>query len=403
MKNIVVSGGWGYGNLGDDAILVATCRLVAEVYPNALITVLTYCLDPQVQQLLPDVRFLESFHSKNDENVSELLYRPVAFKLGIFRKIRAKVRHLGHQRETDIDRLIEKFDGGEADALIRTADLFILGGGGYINQDWLTSVAAHLHELRLARESGVPYILLGPSLGAFTKAAVREQLYECLRNARAVCVRDEFSEADLKKGGIDCVIVPDVALTDFDRADVVKQGGQVAMIVNKTDEHFFDVLASALVDVKGAGHIKGITLLASRLWDGDMRAILDFYACARAHGCPIRIVIPSGLEDLEAEIRKCDIMISENLHGLILAVRNRKSVVAINDYCPGSPNDRKFVAFMSQISSSSSMINGKIGRGDLSSLLLEKFKKIDSDARTLEAFCDSARGRALEFLRTFSS
>ena len=38
---VVLSGGWGYGNLGDDAILVSALKLIRENLPEAAIRVIT--------------------------------------------------------------------------------------------------------------------------------------------------------------------------------------------------------------------------------------------------------------------------------------------------------------------------------------------------------------------------
>ena len=40
--NILLSGGWGYGNLGDDAILEASVRILCNLYPQSKITIMSY-------------------------------------------------------------------------------------------------------------------------------------------------------------------------------------------------------------------------------------------------------------------------------------------------------------------------------------------------------------------------
>ena len=40
--HILISGGWGYRNLGDDAILVSSINLIQNCYPEAQISVLSY-------------------------------------------------------------------------------------------------------------------------------------------------------------------------------------------------------------------------------------------------------------------------------------------------------------------------------------------------------------------------
>ena len=40
--NILISGGWGYGNLGDDAILLSTIKLTRSKFPNAKLHIFSY-------------------------------------------------------------------------------------------------------------------------------------------------------------------------------------------------------------------------------------------------------------------------------------------------------------------------------------------------------------------------
>ena len=60
---ILVSGGWGYGNLGDDALLVATIDLLKEKYPNSEIVIMSYD-DIETQKLyeLSDIKVIPSVH-----------------------------------------------------------------------------------------------------------------------------------------------------------------------------------------------------------------------------------------------------------------------------------------------------------------------------------------------------
>lgn len=41
-KKIILSGGWGYGNLGDDAILLSSYNLIKNRFPNSDIIILSY-------------------------------------------------------------------------------------------------------------------------------------------------------------------------------------------------------------------------------------------------------------------------------------------------------------------------------------------------------------------------
>ena len=66
IKNIILSGGWGYGNLGDDAILLSSVRLLRDKFPNARINILTYCIrdSKKVLKDIGDLYFYESLDRK---------------------------------------------------------------------------------------------------------------------------------------------------------------------------------------------------------------------------------------------------------------------------------------------------------------------------------------------------
>ena len=42
INRILLSGGWGYGNLGDDALLETSVRILRDFYPQSKITIMSY-------------------------------------------------------------------------------------------------------------------------------------------------------------------------------------------------------------------------------------------------------------------------------------------------------------------------------------------------------------------------
>ena len=54
-----MTGGWGYGNLGDDAILVSTLGLLAKVGANQIVA-LTYQSDSSLLEGVTGARFVDS-------------------------------------------------------------------------------------------------------------------------------------------------------------------------------------------------------------------------------------------------------------------------------------------------------------------------------------------------------
>ena len=77
---IVLSGGWGYGNLGDDAILLATLKNIYLVHPNAEICILSTNMHEtyfNIKEQFPNVNVQDSFHTMLFGNVHEVMYKPV--------------------------------------------------------------------------------------------------------------------------------------------------------------------------------------------------------------------------------------------------------------------------------------------------------------------------------------
>ncbi|UVO98885.1 hypothetical protein NXV86_02235 [Bacteroides sp. BFG-257] len=66
---IILSGGWGFGNLGDDAILLASIKILKWKYPLSNIVVLTNNVKETEQILLDqsEIEIEESIFKKNLE------------------------------------------------------------------------------------------------------------------------------------------------------------------------------------------------------------------------------------------------------------------------------------------------------------------------------------------------
>lgn len=65
MKKIILSGGWAYGNLGDEAILMASVKLLHQRFVDYTIVVLLYKKNETVKYLetLDYVQIGQSLHS----------------------------------------------------------------------------------------------------------------------------------------------------------------------------------------------------------------------------------------------------------------------------------------------------------------------------------------------------
>jgi len=155
---IIVSGYYGFGNAGDEAMLSG---IIAGMHDAAS--------DPRFTVL-----------SGDPERTSRT-----------------------HQVES-----IGRFDFGSLRRALRDADLLISGGGNLL-QD-VTSVRSCLYYLAIVRQAlraRVPVILLGQGIGPLRRRWLRALAACYLRRVRGIVVRDSHSALELERWGVDASMV----------------------------------------------------------------------------------------------------------------------------------------------------------------------------------------------------
>ncbi|MBC7541255.1 MAG: polysaccharide pyruvyl transferase CsaB [Candidatus Sericytochromatia bacterium] len=152
-QRILISGYYGYGNLGDEAILAATIAMFRAKAPDIQLTALS--ADPQATEAAHGIQALPRW--------------------GIAPLWRG----------------------------LRQADLFLLGGGGLL-QD-VTSWKSPLYyagQLVAARLAGTPSMLWAQGIGPLQGGAMRQAVGAALGGVRMATVRDAESVADLGRLGM---------------------------------------------------------------------------------------------------------------------------------------------------------------------------------------------------------
>jgi len=395
-KRVTITGGWGYGNLGDDAILTATLGLVSSIQPVEL-TVLTYEPEARLVHSYPEVQFEYSLHRSADRGISDGLFKAIDSPLSFRRWVSCRIADRVNQKlkgrllrssDEDLIRFQSTFD---------RCDLFVVGGGGYLNEGWFSKSDSIFDEVYAALKKGVNFVVAGPTLGKFSDRRLSGKVYGLLSEAKAIWVRDEFSYDDLVKKGIKSEIIADIALSDYSYSEIDRSGFEVAVIVNKINVSFIEMLVSALKEIQGRGQCGRVVVLLSRLWEGDLKAARFMLGVARRAGLHVSVFIPGDVFELEDRIKRCSLMVSENLHGLIIAARNGVSVVSINDYPVGRANHRKFVAFMSQIKSDDFSIDSKCSSETISEVIGARIGSSSQAAVDSLSLCQDVRARGSAF------
>lgn len=188
---IVVSGGWSYGNIGDEAIAAATIHLVNRYFPGQTVVYTSYdpadfqknhgiCAEPSLHRALVDL-------NGNTDALEQLLTLDSARLQGF----------------------AQLLDGDT---------LFLMSGGGYFHEHWSSQFYARLLEIQLAKKAGAKVALIGQSIGPIFTDHGRQLLAQALELCDYLCVRDRSTAALLQQLSLQVAVhqAPDVAMITRD-------------------------------------------------------------------------------------------------------------------------------------------------------------------------------------------
>lgn len=354
---IIISGGWGYGNLGDDAILDSTIRQLQAQFPGCQCVVLTYDLVDSAIHASEGVTLRIGAHGLTDGGGCELFRPSMVQDYSLPRKAWVKAKFAVTETAAWFKYASSESTLRELQGELATADLFVMSGGGYFNEKWMNKTRAQLLELRMATQAGVPTIILGPTIGRF-EGAIRHEIESCFQQARLITVRDEFSFEEATQWSERVSVVPDIALSNWLPTPMVTNG--LGIVFTSAHADFSKRVAQSIRSfIEQSGEDWPVKLFVTRRWKYDLRAAISLQEELQSQGVACDLVMPSNFRSLEKGLAACRMVISENLHGLILAARNLVPVVAVNDYAVGSPNYKKFIAFLAQSNSQDLFFNAR--------------------------------------------
>lgn len=357
---IYLSGGWGYGNRGDNAILMATLNSFRDQLPNAEVNISSYS-----SAELAESQGLESGPSVHRLLSQGSLLRQLYYRARYRLWVRSGKRF---PLPTDLQREFDKIKG---------ADIVVLAGGGYFNDNWTTMERAQYATIRMAHRAGTPVVIYGQTLGPFSDKTINGRLREHLKLVTKVVCRDAQSVSNAKKAG-----VPDSKLKlSADEASLlpmspsemegVEEGVPVVGLMvqyfrpheheggrsptgSLTAESYFPTLVSALSNFAGQRAVR-FRLIPSTIWDevpmSKLATLMD------EQGIDFDMVKnPVASEYVEA-CQNTYFMLSTNMHPVIIAATNNRPSVALSynfklDYYMGSIGLGKFVNRIDDFSAS---------------------------------------------------
>ncbi|MEE0876917.1 MAG: polysaccharide pyruvyl transferase family protein, partial [Fibrobacteraceae bacterium] len=349
---ILLSGGWGYGNLGDDALMRASISLIQKKFPDCTITLLTSDID-EAKRIIPNhtnIEFTHGMHHlmygfdlphffpRESESFLGKLFNVQKIKIKIarrriFKKGEKEAVRFGKRDLSSFPEYREKFDYFRN--LCKNHDLYIMSGGGYLNR-WHHMMISKYVETMIASNSGLPLYIIGQTLGPFTKAT-RCLAEKIVKLSNVALFRDDTSIREFPQYANVCQkSIPDLALVE--EHSFAKKNRIVVIpftgMMKKNKKRFIEELSKISADE--------IVFSVSQLWAGAISEACYLYWFAKSMGLNAVLRYSKDVNDLQTIVGEASLVVSENLHGLILAYRAHTDIVCMN-------NKRKFLTFMDMI------------------------------------------------------
>lgn len=205
-KTILVAGGYGYGNVGDEAQCDATLSLLKERYK-----------DYQIINLTPDINYSKAQHPNFTHNFASrnLLFNQnrtfnyffydnskLAQTLFLLKAILVLLN--AYLVRADLPTVLINARSAKFLYELKEASLFYFCGGGYLTGSTLSRLWDGAVISKLCSIFKTPIVLSGQTIGVWGNKFNESVAKWGFRNVKAITTRDEeFSINDLKRIGLD--------------------------------------------------------------------------------------------------------------------------------------------------------------------------------------------------------
>jgi polysaccharide pyruvyl transferase CsaB len=343
-KKIVISGYYGFGNTGDEAVLAGILATFRILRLDADVTVLS--ADPE----------------------------------------RTKREHPGVQA-------VHRFRLADVKGSLRQADLFISGGGSLL-QDVTSarSTLYYLFILKLAQHYRVPTVIYAQGVGPLNRLIIRKSAAHILNRTRAITVRDADSKDLLESMGVKIpvdVTADPAFLVEPDLDEAADLLDHMGLLDKK-------LIGISLRPWKSNRWLKsaldGISSACSEI--GAVPVVIPMQEetdADWAKGLESAVVI-RGVRDarvIKGIIAECGILVGMRLHSLIFAADVGVPVVPIS-------YDPKVTAFAAAVEQKVGMDVENPNSGDLKTAIIRAWQDHDALSIKLGEHAQSLRKKALE-------
>lgn len=339
---IVLSGGWGYGNLGDEAILRASIKILNKLYVDPQITVLSFNPILSYETLKNDSHNVTVVKSLDCHIGDFEKYRFSAFEINPFRRVCLKLfgyitnsSHYTKQKYKSLNSIQECLNAF-IDKHFKDTDIYLMSGGGYIN-DWTVSLLSKCLEVNIANQYALKRFSIGQTIGAFHSNLHYEIARDLFSKIEYTVFRDSESIIDGKNMGINVYenVIPDLALYE---KHICEKKKNICIIPFNND--FISNMENIKLSVQRIllETDYTITIVTTQNWAYVKKIAQKLYESIK-YGDRVSFITPTTLAELENIIYKSEFVFSQNLHGLILGYRAGCYVISLNE-------KRKFKTFM---------------------------------------------------------
>ena len=196
---LVISGGWSYGNIGDEVILLSTMNLLEHYFPDTEKIYTSFNVDNfrklygEKYKVVKSIHKILSINKLFTHDIINYNYEGICKHKGVFG--------------------MSKYS-----SLFDRDTVFVMSGGGYFTEDWNSQIVSRFTEIKIALDAGAKVVLIGQSIGPITKPDYIDAAKKLFGQCSYISVRDRSSKKLLDSFNINKSISlsPDLAVTISD-------------------------------------------------------------------------------------------------------------------------------------------------------------------------------------------
>lgn len=345
--NIIISGGWGYRNLGDDAILLASIDILTNIYPEASITVLSYNVD-ETSSVLKNFRNVEvcpSLHvclfgyTPHRSYVKpKYVQKPTTVQLACNR-VKSFIYNLYHTKPRSKTNWEEFEDNRECfikenldkilpfRTLCEKSAIYVMSGGGYLN-GWYEMTVSKLIEVKVAKDLGLKCFSIGQSLGVFWRPQHYSLTKEIFTMMDGFFFRDKESNEYIASWNLPKKdVVPDLALSQKQQPELHREEKIVLIPGDVTHSRVLD-------DVVKIAKEKNlmVQIITTQQWNDTIHNAVNVFSYLREGEISVDLIVPSNVFELQTLLSKAKLIISTSFHGLVMGYRSQTPIINMTDY-----------------------------------------------------------------------